>query len=128
VASVIAYSPTAANFNTKAQLQDNSGNGINSIDNQLLTTEQGAPNIGYGQVSVASTATSIVSARTARRGVIITNSGTTDVFIGDASVTTSTGLLLPGTKGAFVVIPANVQIYGIVASSTQTVSFLEVYN
>lgn len=90
-------------------------------------------NVATGQVSVGSTATLIVPSRigapgTGRAAVIITNIGTTDVYIGfNNTVTTGNGDLLTGTKGAFVTIPYDGAIWGIVASGSQTVSFMEVY-
>lgn len=89
----------------------------------------GSGNIATNQVSVASTAggTQIVAARTARVDVTIENSGTTDVYLGASGVTTSTGFLLKGIAGAAVTINTAAAVYGIVASSTQTVSYVETF-
>lgn len=87
----------------------------------------GGQNINTGQVSVANTATLIIAARTARMDALIVNSGTTDVFIGGSGVTTTTGTLLKGIPGAALAVNSKAAIYGVVASSTQTVSFLEDY-
>lgn len=89
--------------------------------------ESGAANFATAQTSVANTATQIVAVNTTRRAVVITNPSTTvTVFIGGAAVTTSTGQeLLPGNS---ISIPTTLAVYGIVASSTQTVSSLEVYD
>ena len=84
-------------------------------------------NIATAQVSVGATATQIVGARARRESVTIVNHGTTDVYIGGPAVTTSTGLLLLGTKGASVVLDGSIAIYGIVATGSQTVSCLESY-
>ena len=62
----------------------------------------GADNIATNQVSVTSAATAIVAARATRRSVLIINHGTTNVYIGGASVTTSDGILLTGTAGAAI--------------------------
>lgn len=89
---------------------------------------EGAWQATTGQVSIASTATQIVAARSPRRSVLVINHGTTDVYIGFTSgVTTATGILLTGTKGASLSIPSNTTIYGITASGTQTISYAEVY-
>lgn len=81
--------------------------------------------IASGQVSVASTATLVVAARTDRRSVIVTMLGNTDVFLGPSGVTTSTGGLLLGAKGTSVLIEGGAALYGIVTSTSQSVSFLE---
>ena len=85
-------------------------------------------NFATGQVSVADTATQIVPARRDREGVMIVQHGTTAVFLGDSGVTTTTGVRLTGTAGAFVVLPTTRAVYGIVASGTQTVSYAEIYD
>ena len=78
-----------------------------------------------GQVSVTGTATQIVGQYSSRSGIVITNLGTTDVYIGEnAGVTTSTGHLLPGTKGASLSFSTTGAIYGITGGSSQTVSWL----
>lgn len=92
-----------------------------------VSTVPVAASIAVGQVSVAVTATLIVAARAARRGVTVMNEGATDVRIGDSGVTTATGLLLFGQKGSGVIIDGGAAIYGIVASGTQSVSYLEAY-
>ena len=88
----------------------------------------GADNIATNQVSITSAATAIVAARSTRRSVLIINHGTTDVYIGGAAVTTSTGILLAGTEGAAIGIGTTAAVYGIVASGSQTVSYIEVYD
>ena len=93
-----------------------------------VSTSPGASNLATNQVSVTDSATAIVAARAARRSVLIFNHGTTDVYIGGAAVTTSTGILLVGTAGAAVSIPTAAAVYGIVASGSQTVSYIEVYD
>ena len=88
----------------------------------------GADNIATNQVSITSAATAIVAARSTRRSVLIINHGTTDVYIGGAAVTTSTGILLAGTEGAAIGIGTTAAVYGIVVSSSQTVSYIESYD
>ena len=79
-----------------------------------------------GQVSVTSAATQIVAANSSRSGISIVNLGTTDVYIGEnANVTTSTGHLLTGTKGASVNFACTGAIYGITGGSSQSVSYLQ---
>lgn len=90
----------------------------------------GAGQLGTGQVSVAATAggTLICSATSTRRRLTIINHGTTAVYIGLTGVTTATGALLPGAVGANLTINVNVPVYGITASGTATVSFIEEYD
>lgn len=77
-----------------------------------------------GQVSVASTATLIIAAGN-RQGVLITNpSSTVTVYIGGSGVTTGNGQeLLPGNS---ITLPVVSAVYGIVATGTQVVSYVEV--
>jgi len=82
---------------------------------------------GTNQVTVTNSPTQIVGANATRRGVLITNLGTVDIFIGKAAVSTSTGALLLGTKGMFLVIPTVEAVYGIVGIGSQAVSYLEVF-
>lgn len=84
------------------------------------------------QVSVGSTATSILSARTGVAGTgrvsaTVTNTTTTAIYLGGAGVTTSTGQLLPGIVGASVTINTTAAIFGIVATGSATVTALETF-
>lgn len=90
---------------------------------------EAADNLTTSQVTVdASGTTLLVAPRKSRAGVIITNLGTVDVFIGPASgVTTANGDLLAGIKGSFVTVPYNGALYGVVAVGTQAVSVMEIY-
>lgn len=85
-------------------------------------------NLGTQQEVVASTPTLLIAANLARVGVMITNLGTVDVFIGNANVTAATGSLLPGTKGAAMSLPFLGAVYAITGGGTQSVCVLEVYN
>jgi hypothetical protein len=97
-----------------------------SQGNPVPTTETYA-NIATGQVSVASTATLIVAARAGRKEATIVNNSTTAVFLGASSVTPSSGLLLAGVVGEGITITGGAAIYGITATGSETVSYLEVY-
>lgn len=94
--------------------------------NGAFTVSKGSNSFATAQVSVATSATQIVAARANRGSVKITNLGTNDVYIGVAGVTTTTGDLLPGTKGASIVVPTNVAVFGI-AAAAQSVSVMEVF-
>lgn len=86
-----------------------------------------ANTLATGQVSVGNTATLIAAARAGRKSITIINAGTTDVYLGASGVATGTGLLLYGQKGAGITIDGGAAVYGIVASGSQTVSYLESY-
>lgn len=95
----------------------------NRLQVNVQTTAGGVLN-STGQVSVGATATLIIAAGT-RQGVVITNpSSSVTVYIGGSGVTTSNGQeLLPLQS---ITLPVVSAVYGIVASSSQTVSFAEV--
>ena len=78
----------------------------------------------YGQATCTGTATSIVAANQARQWITVVNLGTTDVYIGDANVTTSTGQLLAGIKGASLTMQTTSALYGITSGSSQAVSYM----
>lgn len=84
-------------------------------------------NLATSQVSVGTTATQVVASRAGRSIVTVVNTTTTDIYLGAAGVTTSTGILLPGTKGASVTLQYTGALYGIVASGTATVTEAETY-
>lgn len=86
----------------------------------------GSPDVATNQVTVADTATLIRAADPRRRGLLIVNHGTTAVFVGDSTVTTTTGLLLAGVVGASVSVPTKGAVYGVVASGSQVVSYMVV--
>ncbi len=114
-----------------------SGNGRLKVDGSAVTqpisgdvgvlSVTGTGSIANNQVSVTTTSSTVVTSRAGRRSLLIVNHGTTDVFLGTGTVTTSNGLLLKGTAGASVSIPTSAAVNGIVASGTQTVSYLEVF-
>ena len=80
--------------------------------------------IATGQVSVTTAVTEIGAARNARREVLIKNLSTSvTVYVGTARVTTTTGVEL--LVGESVTISANAAIYGVTASGTATVHYLE---
>ena len=80
--------------------------------------------IETGQVSITTSATLIRPFQTSRTSIAIINHGSVDVYIGDKEVTTSTGILLVGSKGSSIAVDTRAAIYGIVASGTQTISWI----
>ena len=92
---------------------------------------KGAANFATGQVSVTTSAggTLIAAARATRVVIVMINdTGTDGVFIGASGVTTGTGLNLVAIQGAGAALDVTGAIYGIVATTSQTVSFFEEYN
>lgn len=108
-------------FDDDAYTGSNSGGASN-------VTNVGSTSGTTGQVSVDATADQIIPQRNGRGGVLITNLGTTDVWLGfDAGVTTGTGDLLLGTKGTAKFIPTIAAIYGVTGGGTANLSYIEVY-
>jgi hypothetical protein len=87
-------------------------------------TRISTPSFTTGQQSLTGTAAQIVAQNDRRARVTITNLGTNDTYLGASNVTTSTGDLLVGIKGAKMVIYSKAAIYGVVASSG-SVSYME---
>jgi hypothetical protein len=87
-----------------------------------------AANFAPGQATVTTTVASLVAARTSRLAVIVTQMGTTPVYLGSGSgLTYTNGLLLPGIVGASVSIPYAGAVWAVTASGSQAVSFAELY-
>lgn len=89
--------------------------------------EIGFANLNTGQATVGTAATLICGGVYGLGSTVIVNHGTTDIFIGNAGVTTATGILLPGVKGASIDLDFAGDVYGVVASGTQDVSFAQSY-
>ena len=88
---------------------------------------KGGANIAASQTAPGTTATIAVAARAGRLSVTLTNLGTVDTFCGPTGVTTTTGTLLVGTKGASITIPTAAAVYCVVGTGTGSVSALEAY-
>ncbi len=90
----------------------------------------GATALATTQVTVGTAITEIIVTRNSRRGVIIQNiTGTAIVYIGtESGVSTTVGYPLPATANASIYIPTTAAIYGIVASTPQTVGVLEIFD
>lgn len=98
-----------------------------SSANPVLTSQSGSANIATGQVTVGTTATLVVAARSGRISVKVTDLGTVDLYCGTATVATTTGDLLAGVKGGSITIPTGAAVYCVVGTGTQAVSFMEAY-
>lgn len=79
-----------------------------------------------GQATVTGTATLIVPLNHDRSGLVITNTGTTDVYLVENPLGTAlTGQLLPGTKGASLGFTTTGAVYGITGGGTAVLTFLQ---
>lgn len=92
----------------------------------------GAAAFAATQVSVTSSATSILAARTGVAGTgrvsaTICNTTTTAIYIGGSGVTASTGSLLAGVIGACLTVNTTAALYGISGGSSATVTALETF-
>lgn len=81
--------------------------------------------IASGQVTVTSTITPIAPAA-GRNTIIFANTSTTPVYIGDATVTTSTGYLLAGVVGGGVSLDTSAPFYAVTQAGTTVISWLEI--
>lgn len=90
--------------------------------------ESGATNFAPSQVTVSSSsATQLLAVNATRRGAVITNMDVSiHIFIGGASVTTSTGHDLGPALS--ISIPFTGAIYAIAASGSPSASASEVYD
>lgn len=88
----------------------------------------GAPNFATGQVAVQTTATLIVAARATRSDVaIVNNTGTDTIYVGASNVTVGTGVPLGSIQFAAMTADTTAALYGIVATTPQTVGYIETY-
>lgn len=81
----------------------------------------------YGRATLSGV-TKIVLANPQRSGCLFINMSSIDIYFGDADVTTATGLLLLGTKGAGISIPTTGEIWAVAASGTPQVSWMDIYH
>jgi hypothetical protein len=112
-----------------AVLTDENGFKVDSTNPLPVNpAESGAANFAPTQVTVSSvSATQLVAVRSTRRGVLVTNNDAAiAIFVGGASVTTSTGHKL--AAAASISIPTTAAVYAIAASGSPTASVSEVYD
>lgn len=81
--------------------------------------------IASGQVTVTSSPVQIATAR-ARNDITFTNNSAVDVYIGDNTVTTTTGDLLLGVRGASVLVDTSAPFWAVTATGSAVLSWLEV--
>lgn len=82
--------------------------------------------IRQSSITVATTATKLpTTPLSKRKTMIIKNTGTADVYIGDFSVTTTDGFVLVQGDGLNLSISDAVDVYAVVATGTGTIKILE---
>lgn len=93
-----------------------------------LWTNHAGQSAAYGTTTVASTATDIIGTDLANRvSVIIQNNDNKDVFVGsNASVTISTGLLIPAGGSVELAAGPSVNLHAITATGTANIRYFEV--
>lgn len=83
-----------------------------------------AGTMNNGNVTVTTSATLIIATNTSRTSLLIRNNSGATLFIGgDNSVTTSTGYRITGGQSMYIL--ETDEVYGIVASGTLDVRYLE---
>jgi len=75
-------------------------------------------------VTVTTSPTLIVAADNIPRTVYIHNEGGAKIYLGGADVSTGNGFHLGNGESQDIFVPINEKLYGIVASSTNTINVL----
>ena len=75
-------------------------------------------------VSVTTSPTLILPADNIPRTVYIHNSGGAKIYLGGADVSVANGFHLSNAESQDIFVPTNEKLYGIVASSTNTIIIL----
>lgn len=92
---------------------------INSTSVQVQRVdEQGSTAISTSQVTPTTTAGTLIAARDTRKRVIFSNNGSTDAYVGPATVTTSNGFKIP--PGYTLTLYTTALVQAIIASGTMT--------
>lgn len=90
-----------------------------------MSSKKISEGLSTNQVSVSTTPTLIAPAGAGREAVTIVNGAAVDVFLGGPTVSTTTGVLLAGTKGQALTFFTTSPIYGVVAAATSPVSYAD---
>lgn len=75
-------------------------------------------------VTVATTPTLIIPADDQNRWIYIHNAGGAKIYVGDSSVTTSTGFHIGNGESQELFVPLKETVYAVVASSTNVINVL----
>lgn len=85
--------------------------------------------ISSAQISVETTATLLVTADTDGCLAYLHNKTGTVIYLGNDTVTTSTGMGIDSGAGVVLfTLPANAKLYGIVAAGSTTMQILKIGN
>lgn len=63
-----------------------------------------------------------------RAGLLVINLSAIDIWLGDADVTSSTGILLLGVKGSAISISTTAPIWAVASSGTPAVSWMDLHD
>lgn len=94
------------------------------VVNTVKVVERGATLVA-GNASVTTSATQIVAANAARRGVMIQNVGIDFVWIGPSGIATGSGIRVAPGQTVSIDKSPTAAVFGIATSGTQSVAFLE---
>lgn len=97
---------------------------VPNTDTTFPTVSRGTATLATGQVSVATTSTLVVAARTGRGKVTLAVGAANTCAFGNTGVTTTTGFPLQPTAGASLTLDTSAAIYAA-CSATTTVSYVE---
>lgn len=98
------------------------------LNNNLLVSAGGAPNLAIVQVSIATSDTLAVAARALRRAVTIQNiTGTQQIYCNQTTATTGNGVLLPAVVGANFTFNTTSAIRCIAVTGAQTIAVAETF-
>lgn len=85
---------------------------------------KGGASIATGQISVGTTATQVVAARTGRQKVTLSPTSSTVYYVGSTGVTTTTGLYVPA--GGTITLDTAAAIFAVGAAAL-TISYIEFF-
>jgi hypothetical protein len=98
------------------------------LNNNVLVSSGGAPNLAISQVSVATTDTSVAAARALRRSVTVQQiTGTQNVFCNQTTATAANGVVLPAVVGASFTFNTTSAVRCIAITGAQTVAVAETF-
>lgn len=98
------------------------------LNNNMLVSSGGAPNLTIAQVSIATSDTLAIAARALRRSVTIQQiTGTQNVFCNQTTATAGNGVVLPAVVGASFTFNTTSAIRCIAITGAQTVAIAETY-
>ena len=77
------------------------------------------------QYTVSTVPVQVAAQKLGRLELVITNLGVTPVYLGNSSVTYTTGQLLPGIVGASFVTSTHANVFAVVAVGSQSIAVSE---